>query len=69
VRRKVLIGIALLVVGTMALFLWRVQAMDYCLSNNGIWDVNNGKCVCTPGELAAPPNRDYATYCKAVPAP
>jgi|CXWL01.1.fsa_nt_gi hypothetical protein len=68
-KRIVLIGLAALLLIATALVLWRFHAMDDCLENRGIWDVNNSRCVCTPDELVAPPNRDYATYCKAVPVP
>ena len=68
-KRIVLIAVAALIVVAVALVLWRFSVMDDCLNNGGIWDVNNGKCVCTPDEVVAPPNSDYATYCNAVPAP
>jgi hypothetical protein len=67
--RIVLIGLVALVLVATVLVLWRFAAMDHCLDNGGIWDVNNSRCVCTPDELVAPSDKDFATYCKAVPAP
>jgi hypothetical protein len=67
--RKALIAVALLAVVAIGLWLWRVMAIDSCIDNGGIWDVNNSRCVCTLDELVAPSNKDFATYCKAVPAP
>lgn len=68
-KRNVLIGLAALVLVATAFVLWRFHAMDNCLENGGIWDVNNARCVCTPDELVLLPSKNFATYCKAVPAP
>ncbi len=68
-KRIVLIVVTALIVVAVALVLWRFSAMDDCLNHRGIWDVNNGRCVCTPDELMAPSPSKEAVYCEAVPSP